>query len=926
MFRNNKGKQNKSIGSVLRGAHGAHGALALFAWFACVGGVGAEEQADDEARSDPEEIVVTGTRLRDAISGVPIVVVTRQDMLLRGLGSVEDLVRSLPQNFSDVNAAATLDNSMNSVDAIGQSGVDLRNLGEGSTLVLVNGRRWVQSSSFGDGTVNLNGIPFNAIDRVEVLTGGASAIYGADAQAGVINFILRDDFSGAETSLRQDIGANEGDILKIEQTAGVSWDGGTLLASLGYERKDPADRRKAGLTTSDFRSRGGTDGRSTFFTQPGNVSYGFPGAYFPVTPLGALPAGDDGTQGVAGRLSAANVVPLDLPALEGGLNGGTASSDSLTGYLSARQQFRDGKLTVFGELAYAKSESETTGTPLSGEYTVPATNPYNDLPPRPPLVVNVGYIFAAETAAGLMPPRSDEGSQTNLTLTAGVRAALPFADWEAEFSLSHAENDDYFGVVAGNDDLLRQRIAGVDASGNPLPREQIINLFGDGSAQSPAAVSGIIELLTDAGPASASTNTSVQRDYLASASGRLFDLPGGVSQLAVGGELRIEMLDYSADQSRGTLFVFTKPERTAKSVFAEWSLPLVSKRNEMPGLRELSVKMALRYDDYAFEGPFDGTDAPWREQNFSNTSPKLDAVWRPLESFKVRASWGESFVPPQTYRLFGSDSGPFNYIRVIDPENPDVGSQFPDAYFTGNPDLLPEVSRNVSAGFDWTPDGFLDGFGLQMTLTDIDIRNRIDSITDIVYSTPEQLFDLPGVIERGPDGAITRLNIKPLNIAALQSRFVDAAASYAFTNAVGAFKVGVEGTYTDHLREVAVPGADPTYQHGTAGGPERLKAKAFVDLQREALGLRLQANYSAGYENTTSRAQVMVDSYTTVDLTGSYAFGESGWRLNAGARNLLNADFPFYDGFGTPWDPRRVDLRGRIVHLQVTKAYGIGSR
>lgn len=70
----------------------------------------------------------------------------------------------------------------------------------------------------------------------------------------------------------------------------------------------------------------------------------------------------------------------------------------------------------------------------------------------------------------------------------------------------------------------------------------------------------------------------------------------------------------------------------------------------------------------------------------------------------------------------------------------------------------------------------------------------------------------------------------------------------------------------------------------------------------------------------------MVDGYTTLDLTGSYAFGDSGWRLNAGARNLLNADFPFYDGFGTPWDPRRVDVRGRIVHLQVTKAYGIGSR
>ena len=271
------------------------------------------------------------------------------------------------------------------------------------------------------------------------------------------------------------------------------------MASLGVERKDPADRRKAGLTSYDFRPRGGTDGRTTFFTQPGNVGYGFPGAFFPAIPLGALPAGDDGTQGVAGRLSPANVVPLDPPALAGDLNGGTAVGENLTGYLSARHQFRDGRLTVFGELAYAKSESETTGTPIGGAYTVPSTNPYNDLPSRPPFVVNVGYIFVAETAAGLIPPRSNEGGQTNLTLTAGLSTELPFSDWTAELSVSHAEEDAYFGFVAANDSLLRERLAGVDADGNPLPQEMIINPFGDGTAQSPAALEGIIGLVTDAG-------------------------------------------------------------------------------------------------------------------------------------------------------------------------------------------------------------------------------------------------------------------------------------------------------------------------------------------------------------------------------------------------------------------------------------------
>ena len=100
---------------------------------------------------------------------------------------------------------------------------------------------------------------------------------------------------------------------------------------------------------------------------------------------------------------------------------------------------------------------------------------------------------------------------------------------------------------------------------------------------------------------------------------------------------------------------------------------------------------------------------------------------------------------------------PFNFVAVIDPENPGAGLQFPNAYFTGNPDLVPELSRNLSAGFDWTPSGVLDGFALQVTFTDIDIRDRIGSITSIAFSTPEQLFDLPGVVERGPEGGIARL-------------------------------------------------------------------------------------------------------------------------------------------------------------------------
>ena len=880
----------------------------------------AAEQDDgegDAARDEVETLVVTGTRLSRQISGAPIHVITREEMAERGIASIEDVVRSLPQNYSDVNAAATLDNSLNSVDAIGQSAVDLRALGRG-TLVLVNGRRWVQSSTFGDGTVNLNGIPFNAVKRVEVLADGASAIYGADAQAGVINFILRDDFVGGETSLRQDLGANGGDVLKFDQTLGFTWDTGQAMAVVGYQENEPVNRQKAGLTTLDFRPRGGSDQRSTFFTQPGKVGYGFPGGFFQVITLGALPAEDDGTGGVAGRLSPANVTPYDSA-----LNGATAVSDSLTAYLQFNQGLRDGAVKLYGELNYADSSSHTTGTPLAGVYTVPPTNPYNDVPPSPPFVVSVGYVFEAETLAGLMPPRSNEGGQTNTTATIGAAAELPWFDWGLDFSTTFGSEDAYFGFVAPNTELLNQRLAGVDGSGNPLPMDQIINPFGNGAAQSPAAVEGLIELFTGDGPAAANTNTASQRGHLLTLNGGLFDLPGGRSQVALGAEIRTETLDYSSDQSRGTLFIVLQPEREAVSLFGEWSFPLVAEHNGIAGIHSLGLKLAIRADDYSFAGPFDGPSAPSREKSFNHTSPKVDLAWHPLESLKIRASWGESFVPPLTRNLFSSTNGPFNFVRVVDPEQPAAGLQFPDAYFTGNPDLTPEVADNLSAGFDWAPGGFLEGLSVALTYVDIDISDRVGSGTTIAFDQPELLFEIPGMVERAPDGSIARLNLRPVNIAARQSRSVDATISYGFDTALGAFRVGLNGTYTDFLRDTTLPGADPTHLHGTPRGPERIKGRGFANLSRGDLTLNVNANYSSSYHNPSFSAPHAVDSYLTFDLTGSYTFGGSGWQINAGGRNLFDAEFPFFNGFGTPWDPRRVDTRGRIVYLQVKKSYDL---
>ena len=891
----------------------------------------AQEQAvdDEDEALEIKDVTVTGSRLRDTLGGAPVFVLTREDIKQRGFSSMEDVIRGLPQNYSNVNAGAARDNSINSVDAMGQSMVNLRGFGVSSSLVLVNGRRWPQASSFGNGAANINGLPFSAIERVEVLTDGASAIYGADAQAGVVNFIMRDDYQGGETLVRYDMGAHEGGIRRVEQNASMNWEGGRASLSLSFSENESIDNHKAGFVSSDYQSRGGGDNRTQVDSpylsgQPSVIGHGIPLGFFNslIVPLGALPQGDDGSGGVSSKLSVDNLVPWDSAAQSAGE--ATSHSERLSGHLTVDQEFFGGALEAFAELSFDYSESWAhRGSP---RYigAVPATNPYNDIPPHPAFATVVSYVFANEYAAGLVDPISNDSDQNNRRVTLGFRAELPFRDWVGEFSATRGKEEAWYLYYELDGDLVAERIAGVDSAGNPLPIDQVINPFGDGTAQSPAAMADLVQPSYAEGGSYPNWNFSRQDDYVLSLDGSVFSLPGGEVQLAVGGENRTETLDYSDDQSRSTLFLVTDPKREIASWFAELGVPLVGEKNRMSGVHLLGIKLAVRSSAYSFSGPFAGLGSPYTEQTFDSVSPKVELAWFPVPALKLRASWGESFVPPASSMLFGVENGPFNWLRLVDIENPDQGGQFPDAYFTGNPDLESEISETLALGFDWTPAGMLDGLSVKITWFDVEFEDKFGSGYSLAFSEPELFFQIPNAVIRDAQGNISRVNLFTVNLAQRFSEYLDASVRYQFDTARwGSLTFGADATFTAKLQDVTAPGATPNDRHGTPAGPERWKGNGYVNWAQGNATLNLTANYSSSYEGLSYSVQERVENYLTFDLTGSYEFGDSGWKVYAGARNITNKEFPFYDSGYQPWDPRRVDPRGRVVHLEICKSYDL---
>jgi len=868
-----------------------------------------------------DEVVVTGTLLRGVTDGPsPVVVVSRDQIDRDGHATVADALAALPQNFGGTAHEAALGNGgdRTGTNAHYANGVNLRGLGSDATLVLVNGRRIAGTGSKGD-FADVSSIPTAAVERIDVLLDGASALYGADAVGGVVNIVLRDDYDGAETRVRYG-GAADGAFSDrlFAQTLGRRWATGSVMGVYEYHDRDalPAsERRRAG--DADLRWLGGSDRRLNA-ANPGNIMVIDPasGAYVSAY---AIPTGQDGT----------SLRPEDFLAGQTNLSNHREGVNVLPrqtrhiAYLAARQDLGD-QLTVSGDARWAERTYETRSSPVSTLLTVNQNNPFFVSP------TGAASHIIAYSFAGQVPNPIQSGEVQTVSATLGADLDLG-GSWRLSSYLAHGAEEARFNVDGSLQSTFLREALGAIADNPATPfsaaRDGFINPFGAGAVNPQAALDFISSGWTRLWSESRITTADIMLD------GDLLELPGGPLKLAVGAAVRRENFDRKVDTFTSgvspTLGDLNTSERDVTAVYAEARIPLFGASNARPGLERLELSLAARFEDYGDVG--------------QTTSPKVGVVWEPLPGARVRANYGRSFRAPA-----------LREVNDAATASPSILPRGPQQILTmilygGNPDLAPESADTWTIGGDFQP-AKVPGLRISVNAFRTDFENRIgqpalenifSALTDATLSpfvrmidptnnaedraAMQAILDLPTTNLRDlfpatAYGAI--IDARYVNTANVQVQGADLTVGYTFDIGTDAFDLSTSLTWLERFDARATPSSPIESQLDRPNYPVSLRGRSSLSWTRGPFTLGGAVDYVSDYADLSGRR---IGSWTTADLQGRYAPTTgplAGTVFALTVQNLFDRDPPFYDApEGVAYDGANANVLGRYVSLQLTRSW-----
>jgi iron complex outermembrane receptor protein len=856
------------------------------------------------------EIVVTGTRIRGAAPvGSNLIAISRQDIEASGYATTQQILQALPQNYGGGANEATL--SLSNRGNAGRntgfgSGINLRGLGNSSTLVLLNGVRPAMggiSGTFAD--VSL--IPSTAIDHVEVLADGASALYGSDAVAGVVNITFRDRFEGAETRLRY--GAGRGfDEVQASQILGHRWGDGQVVLAYEYAQRGRLAADDRDYIREDLRPFGGGDYRSNY-AAPGTVIAG--GQYF------ALPAGQNGV-----GLTPAQLTPGQINRRDIRLGSDVLPRQRVQSlYLSANQDLGP-DTTLSGQLLVADRRFDLRMPRLNYGTSVPVDNPFHVDPigTHDPLYVlyDFGGDLGALTLLGHV--RAYNGS---------VQATHRWGRWSATLDGGYGEQREYSRYA---NDLNFYRLDLALADTNPATAYNVMGQAGSTNRGTIDAVRGF------------SANTGLYRVWTAGlrGDGPILDLPAGPIQLALGAEWRAERFQYaSLDDRFDAAPVTSRPAypgtRKIAAAYAELRVPLVGEAMQVAAIHSLTLSLAGRVEHYSDFG--------------STSNPKIGLDWSPLEGLTVRGSYGTSFrAPAFSDQRIGPGYVIIQPLPLSDPQSPTGSTNI--VALAGNAEGIgPERANTWTLGLDLQPPA-VSGLRLQASYFRVDYRDRIGSINaDLLNALVNRATYAPLIEEPASAARLTQLYASPYfsnpynipaasigaivdsritNLAAVVEDGVDFDVGYKTRLADVSLDLGVSGTYILDLDQSVTKAAPKVDVLGTVGNPVDLRLRGRLMATRGPWDAAAFINFTNHYQNQTVSPARAIASWTTIDLQIGYRFGDGAGRLKGvraaiTASNLLDTDPPFAElRVGTSavgYDSDNASPVGRVVAFQVTKAW-----
>ncbi|HRF83455.1 MAG: TonB-dependent receptor [Xanthomonadales bacterium] len=832
-----------------------------------------ESDKDKEDAKTLDRIEVTGSRLKRAeIEGaVPVIVIDRASIDATGDVSVADVLRDStfasfgnfrPQSGSSAQSLAT---------------VDLRGLGSGRTLVLIDGRRAPTNPMSASSGSDLNAIPLAAVERIEILSDGASAVYGSDAIGGVVNIILRKDFNGAE--LRYGYGATNvtgGDLEDVSAVFGTSSDRGRLIGGASYSSR--------GMVYTRDQIGGQTLGVSTY----GNNYYAWTNPTGGAGSIKAVPGFDCTKNGFwtlpNGRCSfnfnsvAANEASVQNTSVF--VRGDYQINDDWTVYMTATTT----KVETFGRYA-----------PVPGVIRVDDGTP-ND--------INGGVMCGAKCTGDGRPTYfyhrfAAAGNRDNTTDTTNSDFLLGFQGQltdtvSVDFG---ARRTQYKYIEVGNGYVISSLANAAANAGDYM----ITNPFG----AAPEVLKGFTATIgRNSFYKSAEVYGNVSFD--------LFEMGGGISNAVVGAEYREDRFSdvYDSLSQAGVVLGSSGGSsgggRDVTSAYFEWLLPFTS---------SFDITLAGRYDKYSDYG--------------NDFSPKIAARWQPLDNLTVRASWGQGFRAPGLDILTQARS--FSAEPVNDPKScaaqaqPSTCQLQVDTYFIANPSLSSEQSDQYSVGFVYDPTDWLD---LSLDYYHIEVADTISQISaqDIINMDldPAEWGSIPAglSITRRADGSIREITAGYANEGDLQTNGVDFRANTDFDfGGAGRLQNRLTVSWINKYEVTTINGEVVDYA-GRLGSPD-LRANLSNDWSFGDWTFTWNVNYIDGQQNPRSSSGApgaRVGGYATNDMQVAWQAPWNG-KVAIGAMNVGNR-YPELVAFdGRPWNFYLYDAYGRTVYLRYTQSF-----